>query len=105
VAAAIADRILPRTSTPGARGVGVPAFIDRLYGEFIGVRSARKHIGWALRELPGGEAFRARMNTIDDCDAQIAAVARFFAELGERHALWPAGAAAAANDASLRQAA
>lgn len=35
VAAAIADRILPRTSTPGARDVGVPAFIDRLYGEFM----------------------------------------------------------------------
>src|SRR5204863_9058761 len=27
-----------------------------------GVRSARKHIGWAVRTLPGGEAFRARMN-------------------------------------------
>src|SRR6188768_1445661 len=30
-----------------------------------GVRSARKHIGWAVRALPGGEAFRAHMNTID----------------------------------------
>jgi tRNA-dihydrouridine synthase B len=74
----------------------------RLYGEFIGVRSARKHIGWAVRELPGGEVFRARMNAMDSCDAQIAAVARFFAELGERHALWPAGPAAA-NDDTLRQ--
>ena len=38
-----------------------------LYGEFSGVRSARKHIGWALRELPGGQAFRGTMNRIDDC--------------------------------------
>ena len=35
VAGAIADRILPRTDTPGAMDVGVPAFIDLLYGEFM----------------------------------------------------------------------
>lgn len=32
---AVADRILPRTDTPGALDVGVPAFIDRLYGECL----------------------------------------------------------------------
>jgi gluconate 2-dehydrogenase gamma chain len=32
---AIADRIVPRTSTPGAKDVGVPAFIDVLYGQFM----------------------------------------------------------------------
>jgi hypothetical protein len=32
---AAADRILPRTNTPGAIDVGVPAFIDRFYGEFM----------------------------------------------------------------------
>ncbi len=37
----------------------------RLYGEFAGVRSARKHIGWTVRGLPGGEAFRAEMNAIE----------------------------------------
>ena len=47
----------------------------RLYGEFAGVRSARKHIGWTLKGLPGGEAFRAEMNTIESCDAQARAVA------------------------------
>lgn len=35
IAGAVADRILPRTGTPGAADVGVPAFIDRLYGEFM----------------------------------------------------------------------
>lgn len=35
IAAAIVDRIIPRTDTPGAADVGVPAFIDRLYGEFM----------------------------------------------------------------------
>jgi len=32
---AAADRLLPRTDTPGASDVGVPAFIDLLYGEFM----------------------------------------------------------------------
>ena len=36
------------------------------------MRSARKHIGWTLRGLPGGEAFRAAMNAIETCDAQVA---------------------------------
>jgi hypothetical protein len=35
ILAAAADRILPRTDTPGAADVGVPAFIDLLYGEFM----------------------------------------------------------------------
>jgi tRNA-dihydrouridine synthase B len=69
-----------------------------LYGEPGGVRSARKHIGWALRELPGGEAFRAEMNRIDDCAAQLAAVNGWFAQLGVHHERLPRIAPAAAND-------
>jgi tRNA-dihydrouridine synthase B len=53
-----------------------------LYGEFTGVRSARKHIGWYVKGLPGGEAFRARMNLIEDSAAQWDAVAAFFDRLG-----------------------
>ncbi|MEJ6020838.1 tRNA dihydrouridine synthase DusB [Ramlibacter sp. PS4R-6] len=49
-----------------------------LYGEFTGVRSARKHIGWYVRGLPGAEGFRAQMNRIEDCAAQLAAVAGYF---------------------------
>jgi len=52
-----------------------------LYGEFTGVRSARKHIGWYVRGLSGAEAFRMRMNTIEDCEAQLEAVAQFMDEL------------------------
>ena len=48
------------------------------YGEYLGVRTARKHIGWYVRDLDGGEAFRQRMNRIEDCDTQLAAVDAFF---------------------------
>ena len=48
------------------------------YGEYLGVRTARKHIGWYVRELEGGEAFRRQMNKLDDCEAQLAALDAFF---------------------------
>ena len=67
-----------------------------LHGEDAGVRSARKHIGWAVRALPGGETFRQAMNLLDTCDAQLRAVATFFDELADTHPVLPA-----ANDASL----
>jgi tRNA-dihydrouridine synthase B len=70
-----------------------------LYGEYIGVRSARKHIGWALRELPGGEAFRAEMNLIEDCASQLRALDDWFARLGQAHERLPRiEHAPAAND-------
>ena len=49
-----------------------------LYGEFTGVRSARKHIGWYVKSLPGGEAFRAQMNTLTDAQGQLQAIDDFF---------------------------
>ena len=61
-----------------------------LYGEHLGVRTARKHIGWAVRALPGGEAFRAAMNTLDDCSAQVRAVQTFFEGLASLHPVLPA---------------
>ncbi|HEX7891889.1 MAG TPA: tRNA dihydrouridine synthase DusB [Ramlibacter sp.] len=61
-----------------------------LYGEFTGVRSARKHIGWYVRSLPEGEAFRAEMNAIEDSGEQLSAVERFFEALGARMDRMPA---------------
>ena len=55
-----------------------------LYDEFIGVRSARKHIGWYVRDLPGGEEFRCAMNALQDSVAQVAAVEQFFDGLNEK---------------------
>jgi tRNA-dihydrouridine synthase B len=52
-----------------------------LYGEELGVRVARKHIGWYTRGLPGGEAFRREAVLILGAAAQLAAVSRFFDSL------------------------
>jgi tRNA-dihydrouridine synthase B len=52
--------------------------IYSLYGEELGVRIARKHIGWYTRGLPGGEAFRREAVQILSAPAQLAAVARFY---------------------------
>ena len=65
-----------------------------LYGEYAGVRTARKHIGWAVRALPGGEAFRAEMNLLESCEAQVRAVTDWFDALADVHLLLPSPQAA-----------
>ncbi len=42
---AVAERILPRTDTPGASEVGVPAFIDLMYGEYLTPEEQRMFAG------------------------------------------------------------
>jgi tRNA-dihydrouridine synthase B len=54
-----------------------------LYGDYSGVRTARKHIGWYVHALPGGEEFRVRMNAIEDCAEQLRAVSDYFEGLAE----------------------
>ena len=55
-----------------------------LYGAFTGVRTARKHLGWYTKALPGDPAaiaaFRERINRIDTCDEQLRCVQGFFTE-------------------------
>ena len=65
----------------------------RLYGEQTGVRSARKHIAWYLRALPGGEVLRQHINTIDDCATQWQAVADYLEALAQQMDRLPAATA------------
>jgi tRNA-dihydrouridine synthase B len=74
-----------------------------LYGEFTGVRSARKHIGWYVKALPGGAAFRDSMNTIDNSAQQFAAVAAFFEALGAQMDRLPVPAAGEREGAFLAE--
>jgi tRNA-dihydrouridine synthase B len=66
-----------------------------LYGERAGVRTARKHIGWAVHGLPGGRDFRARMNLIEHTAEQAQAVQAFLGALADVHPSWPQTAATA----------
>jgi tRNA-dihydrouridine synthase B len=52
-----------------------------LYGEEQGARVARKHIGWTVRELPGGESLRTAVNGMAVAHAQRAAVNDYFERL------------------------
>jgi tRNA-dihydrouridine synthase B len=75
-----------------------------LYGEFTGVRSARKHIGWYVNSLPGGEAFRARMNLLEGGAQQLAAVADYFDGLKSVMERMPPAASARAGQHADTQA-
>ena len=68
-----------------------------LYGEQTGVRSARKHIAWYLRALPGGEALRQKINTTEDCATQWQAVADYLDALGQQMDRLPAAAGVGTN--------
>lgn len=59
------------------------------YGETAGVRIARKHIGWYLARLEGGEAVRKRINAADGAAEQYGLLADFLASQREAH--WPCG--------------
>ena len=74
-----------------------------LYGEYTGVRTARKHIGWAVRALPGGLVFRDAMNRLETCDEQVRALGDWFDELADTHTLLPTSSAAN-NDFTEQQA-
>ncbi|MDH1622235.1 tRNA dihydrouridine synthase DusB [Pseudomonas chengduensis] len=56
------------------------AALHAFYGELMGVRIARKHVGWYLATLPGAGEFRAQFNRLDSTDAQCAHVRAFFRE-------------------------
>jgi tRNA-dihydrouridine synthase B len=55
------------------------AALHAFYGDVMGVRIARKHVGWYLATLPGAREFRAHFNRLDGTEAQCANVREFFA--------------------------
>jgi tRNA-dihydrouridine synthase B len=56
------------------------AALHTFYGDVMGVRIARKHVGWYLATLPGAKEFRALFNRLDDTEAQCANVREFFSQ-------------------------
>jgi len=54
------------------------------YGREVGVKLARKHLGWYTKGLHGSAEWRNRVNVMDDPVAVIAALRAFYAPLIER---------------------
>ena len=81
----------PAPATADVRGWLLEHLNDHysLYGDDAGVRSARKHIGWAVHALPGGGPFRAAMNRLERADEQYRALDAYLGELAQQHPVWP----------------
>lgn len=55
------------------------------YGEFIGVRTARKHIGWYVKGIEGNSEFRARVNVVETAEEQTRLTREYFDWLIEEY--------------------
>jgi tRNA-dihydrouridine synthase B len=55
--------------------------LHRFYGDFMGPRIARKHVGWYLKTFADGEVFRKAFNQIEHSQEQHASVQAFFERL------------------------
>ena len=57
------------------------------YGEFMGVRIARKHIGWYCQQHDGAKQFRRQINAVDDAQQQLDQVIAFFKHITTNESL------------------
>ncbi|MEA3405631.1 MAG: tRNA dihydrouridine synthase DusB [Pseudomonadota bacterium] len=57
------------------------AGLHQLYGEMLGVRIARKHIGWYSQHLPEGTHLRRPFNQLTEPNKQLQLIEQFFADL------------------------
>ena len=48
------------------------------YGDEVGVKIARKHLGWYVKGLPGSAEFRNRVNFLDNPREVLSELARFY---------------------------
>ncbi|WP_169545550.1 tRNA dihydrouridine synthase DusB [Sneathiella aquimaris] len=60
------------------------AIID-LYGERVGTRVARKHLGWYSERLPGGKEFRDTIIRMEDWRAVQDQIQKFYSGLAENN--------------------
>ncbi len=50
----------------------------QFYGEYTGVRMARKHLSWYSKGQPHGAVFRHTINQVETCEDQIRLIKEFF---------------------------
>ena len=72
--------LLPGPDTQELRRLMRQHLLDHLafYGEFTGVRTARKHVGWYLGDDAAARPFVDAFNMIDDAADQLEALERYF---------------------------
>jgi len=77
--------LLPPPSTEEVRAI-MRAHLRKLYafhGDHVGVRLARKHIGWYAEGRPHEDTFRRIVMRAETTDTQLAAIEAYFDELAE----------------------
>ncbi|MDX1695261.1 MAG: tRNA dihydrouridine synthase DusB [Ketobacteraceae bacterium] len=57
--------------------------LHSFYGEYLGIRIARKHLGWYVQNLPQGANFRKTFNLLDTASEQLASAQEYFEHLIE----------------------
>lgn len=57
--------------------------LHRFYGEFMGLRVARKHIGWYLKANRPNASFRAHFNQLECAGQQLRAIEALFKQANE----------------------
>lgn len=57
------------------------AGLHQLYGEMLGVRIARKHVGWYCQRLPNGKTLRRTFNQLTEPNEQLQLIKQYFAGL------------------------
>ena len=74
---------VPAPTVDEARALIIQHLDDHyaFHGEDVGVRTARKHLGWYSEALSGGAEFRREMNAAQTSVEQLAIVLRFFDRL------------------------
>lgn len=66
------------------------------YGEYTGVRSARKHIAWYLAEIPDSASVIQKINQADNITEQLQALKQWFQRHPDSQTIYPAGGPIAA---------
>ncbi len=72
--------LMPERPTSDVQGIllGHVQALHQFYGEFLGPRIARKHVGWYLKEHEQASEFRRTFNAIDAANEQLDALQGYF---------------------------
>ena len=95
LAAELQGRPQPAPPTPARQAAIVREHYEGLlrhYGTALGVRQARKHLGWYLDHLPNGAAWRARLLREEAAERVLATIPQVYAELEDGGQGLPAAA-------------